>query len=64
MYDIEQLWLGKIGDLYFGSATENDICDYKPILDVLKSLPVHKIVQTVRTRGFMVSRNDKNGRLR
>jgi acetoacetate decarboxylase len=62
--NIEQLWLGKEGEFYLGNPTEQDIGQFKPIVDVLRSLPVRKVTQTVRSRGSMVLRNDKNGRLR
>jgi acetoacetate decarboxylase len=62
--DIEHLWLGKDGEFYFGVLTEKDIGDFKPIIDALKSLPVRKVKQTVHSRGSMILRNDKNGRLR
>jgi acetoacetate decarboxylase len=61
---IEELWLGKGGEFYFGNPTENDIGDIKPLLDALKSLAVRKVKQTVHWRGSMVLRNDKNGRIR
>lgn len=61
--NMENLWLGKSGELYFGNPTEKDIGDFKPVLDALKSLPIRKIMQTVHWRGSMVLRNDKNGRI-
>ena len=61
---IKELWLGKGGEFYFGNPTENDIGDFKPVLDALKSLAVRKVKQTVHWRGSMVLRNDKNGRIR
>ena len=61
---IEQLWLGKSGEFYFGNATERDIGNYKPIMDALESLPVRKVKQAVQSRGAMVLRNDRNGRIR
>ena len=62
--EIEHLWLGKDGEFYFGTPTEKDIGDFKTIIDALKSLPVRKVKQTVHSRGSMILRNDKNGRLR
>lgn len=62
-YKIEHLRLGKSGRLYFGNPTEADVGAFKPILDALKSLPVRKVKQTVYSRGSMVLRNDKNGRI-
>lgn len=61
---IEQLWLGKSGEWYFGTPTEQDISFFKPLLDALKSLPLRQVTQTVHWRGSMVLRNDKNGRIR
>ena len=61
---IERLWLGNRGELYFGNPSEQDIGDFKPIIDALKSLPVIKVRQTSHSFGSMVLRNDKNGRIR
>src|SRR3990172_4953528 len=61
---VEELWLGKGGELYLGNPTEQDIGDFKALIDALKSLPVRKVNQTVHSRGSMVLRNDKNGRIR
>jgi acetoacetate decarboxylase len=61
---IDELWLGKGGELYFGNPSEQDISFFKPVIDALKSLPVRKVTQTVHWRGAMVLRNDKNGRIR
>lgn len=61
---IEHLRLGRSGVFYLGDAAEADIGDYRPIIDVLKSLPVRKVTQTVHWRGSMALRNDKNGRIR
>lgn len=62
--DLEHLGLGKDGEFYFGNPTEQDIGDFKPLMDALKSLPVRKVTRTVHSRGAMVLRNDKNGRLK
>jgi acetoacetate decarboxylase len=62
--NMESLWLGTAGELYFGNPTEKDIGEYKPVLDALKSLPVRKVEQTVHWRGSLVLRNDRNGRIR
>lgn len=61
---IEQLSLGKSGEFYIGNATEEGIGDCYPIIEALRSLPVRRVNQTVHSRGSMVLRNDKNGRLR
>jgi acetoacetate decarboxylase len=62
--NIEDLRLGKSGEFYFGNPTEEDIGDFKPCIDALKSLPVRKVTQTVHSHGSMILRNDKNGRIR
>ena len=61
---IDHLELGNTGELYFGDPSEKDIGDYKPMLDALKSLPVKRVIRTAYSRGSMVLRNDKNGRLK
>jgi acetoacetate decarboxylase len=61
---INELWLGKGGEFYLGMPTEQDVGDFKPLIEALRSLPVRKVNQTVHWRGSMVLRNDKNGRLR
>jgi len=61
---IEQLWLGRGGEFYVGNPAQQDIGDFKPLIDALRSLPVRKVHQTVHWRGSMVLRNDRNGRLR
>lgn len=62
--DIEHLWLGKNGEMYFGNTSEKDIGDFNPVIEALKSLPVREVMQTVHSMGSMVLRNNKNGRLR
>ena len=62
--NIEYLRLGKSAEFYFGNPTEEDIGYFKPGIDALKSLPVLKVTQTVHSRGSMILRNDKNGRIR
>jgi len=62
--NLENLWLGSSGELYFGNPSQQDIGDFKPMLDALQSLPVKKVHQTSHSLGSMVLRNDKNGRLR
>jgi len=61
--NLEQLEFGKSGEFFFGNPTENDIGYFKPFLDALKTLPVRKIKQAAHSRGSMVLRNDKNGRI-
>ena len=62
--NIEYLCLGKSAEFYFGNPTEEDIGYFKPGIDALKSLPVLKVTQTVHSRGSMILRNDKSGRIR
>jgi acetoacetate decarboxylase len=61
--NLEQLQLGKSGEFFIGDPSEKDIGAFKPFVDVLKSLPIRKIKQTVHSHGSMVLRNDKNGRI-
>lgn len=61
---LDQLHLGKTGEFFVEEPTEQDIGEFKPIIDALRSLPVRKVRQTVHSQGSMVLRNDKNGRLR
>ena len=56
---IEQLWIGKSAELYFGNQSEKDIGGIKPVVDALKSLPVRSITQTIHSRGSQVLRYDK-----
>jgi hypothetical protein len=61
---IERLWLGSSGAFFFGNVSEQDIGYYMPVMDALRSLPVRRVVGTVHSRGSMVLRNDKSGRIR
>jgi len=63
-YAIGELWLGEAGGIHFGDRGEQDIGIYKSGLDALRSLPVKAVVRTSRSKGSMVIRNDKSGRLR
>lgn len=62
--NVDHLRLGNSGEFYIGNPTEQDIGDYKPFIDALKSLPVRKVTRAAHSRGSMVLRNDKNGRIR
>ncbi len=62
--NIEQLWLGKTGELFFGNPDQREIGDIRRLLDALRTLPVRSVIQTVHWHGSMVLRNDKNGRIR
>ena len=61
---LEELWLGKSGQIFFGDAGEEDIGLWKRVVDALKTLPVRQVIQTARFRGSQVQRNDLCGRLR
>lgn len=61
---IEHLWLGNGGEFYFGNPTAKDIGYFKPLMDALKSLPVRKVGLTAHSCRSLVSRTDKNGRIR
>ncbi|MGW8315933.1 MAG: acetoacetate decarboxylase family protein [Bacteroidales bacterium] len=60
---IEKLSLGRSGHLYFGNPTEDDIGYFKPIIDSLKTLPVVSVTQVAHSKGSMVLRIDKCGRI-
>jgi acetoacetate decarboxylase len=62
--NIESLRLGNSGEFYLGNPTEKDIGHFKPLMDVLKSLPVRKVGLTAHSRRSTVLRLDKNGRIR
>jgi acetoacetate decarboxylase len=61
---IEELWLGKSGEIYFGNTGVEDIGRFKPLIDAIRALPVRKLTQTLRLRGSMVLRYDISRRLR
>jgi len=61
---LEHLWLGKLGQLFFGDASEEDIGVGKRIVDASKTLPIRQVTQTARFRGSQVLRNDLSGRLK
>jgi acetoacetate decarboxylase len=61
---LEELWLGKTGQIFFGDALESDIAIGKRMVDALKTLPVLQVTQTARFRGSQVLRNDLFHRLR
>jgi len=62
-YKIDELWLGKTGNIFFGNASEEDIGWYKQIVDALKTLPVREVIQTVMFRGSQSLRYDLYRRL-
>ena len=60
---MEELWLAKGGNFFLGDSVEEDIGEFKPVLEILRSLPVRKVLQAVHWKGSFVLRNDKNRRL-
>ena len=62
-FKVAQLWLGSKRKIYFGSSSEDDIAEFKLIIDALRSLPVLEVTQTTRMRDSMILRYDKCRRL-
>lgn len=62
-YKIDQLWLGKNGNIDFGEPREQDIGTFKLVLDAMQTLPMKKVTRTSRSYGSMIIRNDKCRRL-
>lgn len=62
--NLEHLWLGTSGNLFFGNPTSADISVIASVCDQLKTLPVRRIVGTSRSRGSSVLRTDLSCRLR
>ena len=58
---MEQLWLGKTGQIFFGKSSEED--PGTTLLNALKSLPIHQITQTFRYSGSLVLNNDLSRKL-
>jgi hypothetical protein len=54
---------GKKGDIFFGTATNEDIGWYQQIIDALKTLPIREVIQTARFRGSQILRYDLYRRL-
>jgi acetoacetate decarboxylase len=61
---VEQFWLGKSGEVFYGDPKEEDIGLMVGVLDALKTLPVREVTQTFRLRGSAVLRSDLSRRLR
>ena len=61
---VEQLSLGKSGEVFFGDPREEDIGLAVRVLDAFKTLPVREVTQTLRLRGSAVLRHDLSRRLR
>jgi acetoacetate decarboxylase len=53
---IEQLWLGKTGQIFFGESSEAETIT--TLLNALKSLPIHQITQTFQYSGSLIIKND------
>jgi len=60
---INDLWMGKKGSIYFGSAGVNDIGPVFPVMEALKTLKVVRIEQVLRFQGSAVLRFDQSRRL-
>jgi len=61
---LEEWWLGKSGQIFFGDAGEEDIGMGKKVVDALKTLPIRQVTQTSRFQGSQVLRSDLSGRLK
>jgi hypothetical protein len=61
---MEQFWMGKPGEVFYGDPKEEDIGLAVGILGALKTLPVREVTQTFRLRGSAVLRSDLSRRLR
>jgi acetoacetate decarboxylase len=61
--EIEQLWLSKSGNVYFGDSGAEDIASIKNIIDALKTLQINQVIQTFHLRGSAVLRYDLSHRL-
>jgi len=61
---VEQFWLGRCGEVFYGDLKEEDIGLMVGVLDALKTLPVREVSQTFRLRGSAVLRSDLSRRLR
>jgi acetoacetate decarboxylase len=53
---IDQLWLGKTGQIFFGESSEEG--PITTLLNALKSLPIHQITQTFQYSGSLILKND------
>jgi acetoacetate decarboxylase len=61
---IEQMWLGELGKIFFSSPCEEDVASVKHIIDALKTLQVHQVIQTVHICGSAFLRYDLSRRLK
>jgi len=61
---LNQFWMGKMGEVYIGNPSEEDVSYYAQITTVLAALPVRKVIQAIRARGSGVLRYDLYRRLK
>jgi len=61
---IKELWMGKEGSVFFGSAAVKDIGPILPLMEALKTLNVVDIKQVLQFQGSAVLRFDQSRRLR
>jgi hypothetical protein len=61
---VDRLWLGKAGELGFGTAGVEDIGPVRTLLDALATLTIEEPVQALHFRGSSVLRYDRSRRLR
>ena len=57
-YKVDELWLGKAGNIEFGKAKEEEIGWYAKIIEALETLPVQQVTQTIRFNGSQILRYD------
>jgi acetoacetate decarboxylase len=62
-FEIEEMWVGTKARLYLGSPSEEDIGEFRSIIDALRPLPAREVTHTIHARGSMVLRYDKCRRL-
>lgn len=60
---LEKLWLGKTGEVYYGDPGPEDVAYIRGVVDALKTLPVRRVEQALRFRGSAVLRMDLSRRL-
>ena len=61
---LDQLWMGKSGQVYFGDPAEEDVSYYSTLVQVVAGLPVKQVTQAIRAQGSGVLRYDLYRRLR
>lgn len=52
--EIEKLWLGKSGKIFFGSTEREDITNAKHAVEILKTLKLKEVIQTVHIHGSSI----------